>query len=41
MGLLSEDKPSNEYTPKDFSNERTLRLQSDYYLSNEMNVVSL
>jgi hypothetical protein len=41
MGLLSEDKPSNEYTPKDFSNERTLRLQSDYYLSNEMSVVSL
>ncbi len=35
MGLLTEDKPSNEYTPKDFSGEKHIKLQLNYSLGNE------
>lgn len=41
MGLLPDDVPSNEYTPKDFSSERRLRLQRGYALQNEIAVDSL
>ncbi len=42
MGLLTEDLPSNEYTPKDFSSERHLNLQLGYQLlEREMFVNSL
>lgn len=35
MGLLTEDKPSNEYTQKDFPQEKRFKLQLDYALGNE------
>ena len=41
MGLLSEAMPSNEYIPKDFSQERQLRLQMDYRLQNEIDIHAL
>lgn len=41
MKLLAEDKPSNEYTPKDFSAERKLRLESPYSLGNEITIEAL
>lgn len=41
MGLLGEDKPSNEYTPKDFSQERNLRLHLDYGLGIEQMIEAL
>lgn len=36
MGLLTEEEPSNEYTPKDFSQEKSLKLQQGYSLGNEI-----
>lgn len=36
MGLLTEEIPSNEFVPKDFSSERVLKLQLDYTLHNEI-----
>ncbi len=36
MGLLTEENPSNEYTPKDFSQEKNLKLQYGYNLGNEI-----
>jgi len=33
--------PSNEYIPKDFSQERQLRLQMDYRLQNEIDIHAL
>ncbi|WP_419659194.1 conserved uncharacterized protein, DUF830 [Desulfosarcina variabilis str. Montpellier] len=41
MGLLTEEKPSNEYTPKDFSSEKQLRLELDYRLENEVVIETL
>jgi hypothetical protein len=36
IGLLPEDVPSNEYTPKDFSQEKGLKLLNGYTLGSEM-----
>jgi len=36
LGLLTEEKPSNEYTPADFSEKRMKELQGDFYLSKEI-----
>lgn len=36
LGLLSEDKSSNEYTPADFSEKRMKELSGDFYLSDEI-----
>lgn len=36
LGLLTEQKPSNDYAPVDFSHERDLRLQGRFYLSEEI-----
>lgn len=36
LGLLAEDKSSNEYTPADFSQKRMKELQGDFYLSEEV-----
>ncbi|MBI4640690.1 MAG: hypothetical protein HY731_08350 [Candidatus Tectomicrobia bacterium] len=36
MGLLTEDTSSNEYTPKDFSQEKRIKLQLEYSLGNEI-----
>lgn len=41
MGLLTEEKPSNEYTPKDFSSERGLALHQGYSLGNEVAITTL
>lgn len=41
MGLLTEEKPSNEYTPKDFSSEKGLVLQLEYSLGNEIAIKTL
>ncbi len=36
LGLLTEEKPSNEYTPGDFSEKRMKKLLGDFYLSEEI-----
>lgn len=36
MGLLTETTPSNEFTPKDFSSEKNLRLERGYSFGAEM-----
>jgi len=36
LGLLTEEKSSNEYTPADFSEKRMKELQGDFYLSEEI-----
>lgn len=41
MGLLTEKKPSNEYTPKDFSSGKTLSLELGHSLSNETAITAL
>jgi len=41
MGLLTEDMPSNEYIPKDFSNEKSLSLELGYGLQNEISIDAL
>lgn len=41
MGLLDERKPSNEYTPKDFSSERRLALLGGYSLSKELPITAM
>lgn len=41
MGLLPEDKPSNEYTPKDFSEERRLSLLSGFAFKPEIPIAAL
>jgi hypothetical protein len=41
MGLLTEKKPSNEYTPKDFSQDRRLALQLEYSIGNELMIDGL
>lgn len=35
LGLLTEEKSSNEYTPADFSEKKMKELQGDFYLSEE------
>jgi hypothetical protein len=41
MGLLTEELPSNEYIPKDFSEEKSLRLELDYTLQKEIDIHAL
>ncbi len=41
MGLLTEKVPSNEYTPNDFSTERSLKLELGYSLNNEIAITAL
>jgi len=41
MGLLTEKLPSNEYTPKDFSSEKSLSLELGYSFSNETAITAL
>ena len=41
MGLLSKELPADEYTPKDFSSERKLRLEEGYALQAEIAISSL
>jgi hypothetical protein len=41
MGLLTEELPSDEYTPKDFSFEKKLKLELGYSLQNEIAIVNL
>lgn len=41
MGLLTEKLPSNEYTPKNFSSEKSLSLELGYSLSNETAITGL
>jgi len=36
LGLVSSSKPSNEYTPADFSEKRMKGLKGDFYLSEEI-----
>ena len=36
LGLLTEDKPSNDYAPVDFSHDRMQSLQGHFYLSEEI-----
>lgn len=36
LSLLTEEKPSNEYTPADFSEKRMKKLLGDFYLSEEI-----
>lgn len=36
LGLVTEEKSSNEYTPADFSEKRMKELHGDFYLSNEI-----
>lgn len=36
LGLVSNAKPSNEYTPADFSEKRLKELSGDFYLSEEI-----
>ena len=38
LGLLSEEKSSNEYTPGDFSERRMKNLLGDFYLSEEITI---
>ena len=40
IGLLSEEIPSNEYTPKDFSEEKTLALPEGVALGKEILITS-
>ena len=41
MGLLTEAIPSNEFTPKDFSSEKSLSLELDYSFSAEVTIDAL
>lgn len=41
MGLLTEKMSSNEYIPKDFSTEKSLNLELDYSLKNEIAIHAL
>lgn len=41
MGLLTEEEPSNEYVPKDFSQAKRLKLQLDYSLGDEVVIDSV
>jgi hypothetical protein len=41
MGLLTEKLPSNEYIPKDFSEERTLSLELGYNLHKIIDIHAL
>ncbi len=41
MGLLTERLPSNEYIPKDFSEEKSLRLELGYDLQAEIDIHAL
>lgn len=41
MGLLTEEMPSNEYTPKDFSSEKQLVLELGYGIGNEIAIEAL
>lgn len=41
MGLLTERVPSNEYTPNNFSTERSLSLELGYSLNNEIAITAL
>jgi hypothetical protein len=41
MGLLTEELPSNEYIPKDFSSEKSLSLELGYSLQNEIAIHAL
>lgn len=36
LGLLTEEKSSNEYTPADFSEERMTKLANNFHLSKEI-----
>jgi len=36
LSLVTEEKPSNEYTPADFSEKRMKQLQGDFFLSEEI-----
>ena len=39
LGLVSEDKPSNEYTPSDFSEDNVTELLGGFSLSKEITIV--
>lgn len=41
MGLLTEKLPSNEYIPKDFSEEKSLSLELGYSLQKEIDIHAL
>jgi len=41
MELLDENRPSNEYTPKDFSREKNLTLLGGYSLGDELSLDTL
>jgi len=41
MGLLGQTKPSDEYSPKDFSAEKRLQLELGYSLGNEISIQAL
>ncbi len=41
MGLLTENLPSNEYIPKDFSEEKSLSLELGYSLQKEIDIHAL
>lgn len=41
MKLLTETVPSNEYTPRDFSTEKSLSLELGYSLNNEIAITAL
>ncbi|OUC16724.1 MAG: hypothetical protein B0A82_00415 [Alkalinema sp. CACIAM 70d] len=41
MGLLTERIPSNEYTPKDFSTQRSMQLELGYSFQNEIALTAL
>ena len=36
LGLLTEEKPSNDYAPVDFSHDRMESLEGKFYLSEEI-----
>jgi len=38
LGLLTEKKPSNEYTPEDFSEKKMKALKGSFYLSKEITI---
>ena len=40
MGLLKDIPPSNEYTPKDFSTEKSLSLELVYALQNDIDITA-
>ncbi|MDO6762590.1 YiiX/YebB-like N1pC/P60 family cysteine hydrolase [Agarivorans sp. 1_MG-2023] len=40
MGLLGGDKPSNEYTPANFSEDQLTQLNNGFYLSQEVDLFS-